>query len=418
MTPADPRAFLLGLFGAAVEAVDAAICLPPHLPPPPTGGRTVVIGVGKGAAAMAHVLEQHWQGELAGLVVTRYGHGVPLARIELVEAAHPLPDQAGRDAALRMLALVRGLGPADLVLCLVSGGGSALLSLPAPGISVEHKQQISRALLASGAPISAINCVRKHLSAIKGGRLALACAPARVVTLVVSDVPGDDPAMVASGPTLADATTCADALAVLRKYGVDVAPAVLGHLQSGAAETPKPGDARFAGHAVHVIARAQDALAAAAAYARRHGIAAHILSDRLEGEARELGRAQAALARERQRDAGPCVLISGGETSVTMRGHGKGGRNTEYLLALALALDGAAAVHAIACDTDGIDGSENNAGAICGPDTLERARALGLAPQAMLDENDTYSFFSALGELVVTGPTRTNVNDFRAVLVL
>ena len=418
MTPADPRAFLLGLFGAAVEAVDVSICLPPHLPPPPTGGRTIVIGAGKAAAAMARVLEQHWQGELAGLVVTRYCHGVPLARIELVEAAHPLPDQAGRDAALRMLALVRGLGPADLVLCLMSGGGSALLSLPAPGISVEHKQQISSALLASGAPISAINCVRKHLSAIKGGRLALACAPARVVTLVVSDVPGDDPAMVASGPTLADATTCADALAVLRKYGVDVASAVLGHLQSGAGETPKPGDARFAGHAVHVIARAQDALDAAAAYARRHGIAAHVLSDRLEGEARELGRAQAALARERQRYAAPCVLISGGETSVTMRGHGKGGRNTEYLLGLALALDGAAAVHAIACDTDGIDGSENNAGATCGPDTLERARALGLAPQAMLENNDAYSFFCALGELVVTGPTRTNVNDFRAVLVL
>ena len=418
MTPADPRAFLLGLFGAAVDAVDAATCLPPHLPLPPVGGRTIVIGAGKGAAAMARVVEQHWPGELAGLVVTRYGHGVPLERIELVEAAHPVPDEAGRDAARRMLAMVRDLAPEDLVLCLLSGGGSALLSLPAPGISLEQKQQLNRALLASGAAISDINCVRKHLSAIKGGRLALACAPARVVTLLVSDVPGDDPAMVASGPTLPDATTCADALAVLRKYAIDVPPAVLEHLQSGAGETPKSGDPRFAGHAVHIIARADTALAAAAAYARQHGIAAHVLSDRLEGEARELGRTQAALALERQRWTAPCVLISGGETSVTMRGQGKGGRNTEYLLGLALALQGAQAIYAIACDTDGIDGSENNAGATCGPDTLARARALGLAPQAMLDNNDAYSFFGALGELVVTGPTRTNVNDFRAVLIL
>ena len=419
--PMEPRAFLLGLFGAAVNAVGANACLPPFLPPPPAG-RTIVIGAGKAAAAMARSVEAAWPGPLSGLVVTRYGHGVPCQRIEVVEAAHPVPDAAGRQAAERILQMVAQLGTDDLVLCLISGGGSALLALPAPGITLEHKQQLGRALLRSGASISEINCVRKHLSRIKGGRLGLACSPARVVTLLISDVPGDDPATIASGPTLPDASTCADALAVLARYHIAAPAEVLEHLRSGAGETPKPGDARFANHSVQVVASAQTALEAAAAYARRAGVAAHILSDAMQGEAREVGIVHAALARQvaqrGQPFARPCLILSGGETAVTVRGQGRGGRNAEFLLSLALALDGEAGVHALACDTDGIDGSEDNAGALCGPDTLARARALGLSARAMLDNNDGYGFFSALDELVVTGPTRTNVNDLRALLIL
>ena len=417
----EPRAFLLGLFGAAVDAVRAEACLPPFLPAPPAG-RTIVIGAGKAAAAMARSVEAAWQGDLSGLVVTRYGHGAPCRRIEVVEAAHPVPDAAGRQAAARMLRMVGGLGPDDLVLCLISGGGSALLALPASGITLEHKQQLGRALLRSGAAISEMNCVRKHLSRIKGGRLALACSPARVVTLLISDVPGDDPGTIASGPTLPDATTCADALAVLAKYAIAAPAEVLEHLRSGAGETPKPGDARFAGHTVQVVARAQTALEAAAAFARRAGVAPHILSDAMEGEAREVGIVHAALARQvaqrGQPFARPCVMLSGGETSVTVRGQGRGGRNAEFLLSLAVALGGEPGVHALACDTDGIDGSEDNAGATCGPDTLARANALGLSARAMLLDNDGYGFFSALGDLVRTGPTRTNVNDLRALLIL
>ena len=423
MNAQDARAFLQGLFGAAVDAVGAARCLPPHLPRPPEQGRTLVLGAGKAAAAMARSVELHWQGALSGLVVTRYGHGAPCQTIEVVEAAHPVPDAAGRNAAARMLALAGALTEHDLVLCLVSGGGSSLLALPAPGVTLEHKQAINRALLKSGAPIAAINCVRKHLSAIKGGRLALACAPARVVTLLVSDVPGDDPGTIASGPTLPDPTTCADALAVLREYGIATPPEVRAHLESGAGETPKPGAPGFERNSVQVIAAAKDALAAAAAFARAAGITPLILSDAIEGEARAVALEHAALARRVARRVAlqlvrPCVILSGGETTVTVRGTGRGGRNAEYLLSLALALDGARGVYAIACDTDGIDGSEDNAGAVCGPDTLERAAALGLDGRSLLENNDAYTFFAALGDLVVTGATRTNVNDLRALLVL
>ena len=425
MSILDPRSFLLDLYGAAVGKVGAGTCLPPFLQTlrkPPATGRTLVIGAGKGAADMARTVEQHWSGELSGMVVTRYGHGAPCERIEVVEAAHPVPDDAGRRAAARMLEMVQGLTENDLVLCLISGGGSALLALPAPGITLEQKQALNRALLKSGAAISEINCVRKHLSAIKGGRLALACAPARVVTLLISDVPGDDPGMIASGPTLPDATTCAEALAVLKKYAIEVPANIRAHLESGAGETPKPGDARFAANEHHVIAVAQDALEAAAAHARAAGITPHILSDGIEGEARDVGIVHAAIARQvaarGQPFARPCVILSGGETTVTVRGSGRGGRNAEFLLSLAVALDRHPGIHAIACDTDGIDGSEDNAGAVYGPDSLVRADAQGMRARTLLDNNDGYGFFSALGDLVVTGPSRTNVNDFRAVLIL
>lgn len=418
----NPRELLLAMYTAAIDAASAARCLPAFLPAPPENGRTLVIGAGKGAAAMARVVDEHWQGELEGLVVTRYGHGADCSRIEVVEAAHPVPDEAGRAAAARMLRMVQGLNENDLVLCLISGGGSALLALPAEGIALEQKQALNRALLKSGATIAEINCVRKHLSAIKGGRLALACVPARVVTLLISDVPGDDPGIIASGPTLPDPTTCADALAILRKYRIDIPPAIERHLVSGDGETPKPDDPRFARNAHHVIANAQQALEAAAQVARAAGIEPHILSDRIEGEARDVGAVHAAIARQiaqhGQPFTKPCVLLSGGETTVTIRGKGRGGRNAEFLLSLATALDGCPGIHAIACDTDGIDGSEDNAGATCQPDSIARAERLGLRARAMLDDNDGYGFFSALGDLVVSGPTRTNVNDFRAVLIL
>lgn len=422
MSVSDPKKFLLDLYASAVGAVSAEKCLPAFLPAPHPNGRTLVIGAGKGAAAMAKVVEDRWQGELSGLVVTRYGHGADCRRIEVVEAAHPVPDEAGRGAAARMMQMVHGLSGNDLVLCLISGGGSALLALPAPGITLEQKQAINKALLRSGAVIGEMNCVRKHLSAIKGGRLALACAPARVVTLLISDVPGDDPGIIASGPTLPDPTTCAEALAILRKYGIEVPENVRQHLESGAGETPKPDDARFARNRHRVVATAQDALEAAAATARAAGITPYILSDGLEGEARDVGSVHAAIAlqvaRRGQPFAKPCVLISGGETTVTVGGKGRGGRNAEFLLSLAVALGGAPGIYATACDTDGIDGSEDNAGALYLPDSIERAAGLGLRARAMLDDNDGYGFFSALGDLVVTGPTRTNVNDFRAVLVL
>ena len=417
----NPRQFLLDLYTAAVSAVSAEKSLPSFLPEPPKQGRTIVIGAGKGAAAMAKTVEEHWPGKISGLVVTRYGHGADCQQIEVVEASHPVPDEAGRQAAARMLAMVNGLTKDDLVLCLISGGGSALLALPAEGITLEQKQAINKALLKSGANIFEMNCVRKHLSAIKGGRLALACAPARVVTLMISDIPGDDPGIIASGPTLPDATTCTDALAVLRKYKIEIPPSVQAHLDSGIGETPKPGDTRLAANEHHVIATAQQALQAAATAARAVGITPYILSDDMEGEARDIGLAHAAIAKQiAQHDQPfkkPCVLISGGETTVTVRGTGRGGRNAEFLLSLANALNGAPGMHAIACDTDGIDGSEDNAGAIITADTLERALVAGLDARALLANNDAWSFFAALGDLVVTGPTRTNVNDFRAILV-
>jgi len=423
MQTINPRQLLLDLYSSAVNAVSAEKCLPPFLPPePPPGARTLVIGAGKGAAAMAKAVEKRWQGEIEGLVVTRYGHGVPCKRIEVVEAAHPVPDEAGRRAAERMMQMVRKLSADDLVLCLISGGGSALLALPAPGIALEQKQAINKALLKSGAAIGEINCVRKHLSAIKGGRLALACAPARVITLLISDVPGDDPGVIASGPTLPDPTTCEEALAVLRKYRIDLPANVERHLISGAGETPKPGDPRFARNTHHVIACAQQALQAAAETARAAGVTPHILSDCMEGEARDVALAHAAIARQIARHgqpfARPCVLLSGGETSVTVRGGGRGGRNAEFLLSLAVALDGLPGIHAIACDTDGIDGTEDNAGAIYQADSMVRANRLGLQARAMLDDNDGYGFFKALDDLVMSGPTRTNVNDFRAMLIL
>lgn len=416
----DPRQFLSHLFQSALAAVDPAKLIAQHLPPPPRG-RTIVIGAGKAAARMAEAVERHWQGELSGLVVTRYAHGAPTSRIEVVEAGHPVPDEAGVRAATRMLELVRGLTEDDLVLCLMSGGGSALLSLPAPGITAEEKRDINRQLLRSGAPIGEMNCVRRHLSAVKGGRLALACHPARVLTLVVSDVPGDDPAVVASGPTVPDGSSGADALAILQQYGIAVSEAARAVLADPALAAPRPDDPRLARNATVVIATAQAALDAAAEAARAAGFTPLILSNSIEGEAREVAIVHAAIARQviehGQPLQRPCVILSGGETSVTVRGKGRGGRNAEFLLALAIALRGLEGVHAIACDTDGIDGTEDNAGALLGPDTLARAAAGGLDAAAMLRDNDGYSLFAALGDLVATGPTRTNVNDFRAIVI-
>ncbi|CAN5142815.1 glycerate kinase [soil metagenome] len=415
-----PKALLFQLFECAVAAAMPHPCLPPCLPGAPSG-RTIVVGAGKAAASMAQALEGCWLGPLGGMVVTRYGHSVPTRLIEVVEAAHPVPDAAGLHAARRIMRLVQGLNPEDLVLCLISGGGSSLLTAPVTGLDFAIKQQINSALLSSGASIGEINCVRKHLSAIKGGRLALLCAPARVVTLLISDIPGDDPTVIASGPTLPDATTCLDALATLDKYHVNMPAPVRAMLETGASETPKPGDPRFQRNSFAVIANAQISLDAAAKRALASSVEVQVLSDRIEGEAREVAKEQAALARvlaqQRKKSTAPLLLLSGGETSVTVRGNGRGGRNTEYLLSLAIALDGQTGVYAIACDTDGIDGSEDNAGAYLAPDTLVRAKALGLDPADYLNNNDAYSFFEALGDLIVTGPTLTNVNDFRAILI-
>ena len=404
---------LQSLFSAAIAAADPALRVPPFLPTVPRG-RTIVVGAGKASAAMALAVEQHWKATLTGLVITRYGHGAPCRSIEIVEASHPVPDANGRDAALRLGELVKGLSEDDLVLCLISGGGSALLAAPAPGLTLEDKQSVNRQLLACGAPIAEMNCVRKHLSALKGGRLAAAAYPAEVVSLIISDVPGDDPAVVASGPTVPDPTTRAEALAILRKYKFELPPHVWAFLETPAAETPKPGDPRFARVRTEMIAAPAQSLAAAAALAQEAGYRVIDLGDRVEGEAREVACEQAVLALATK---GPAIILSGGETTVTLRGKGRGGRNAEFALALAIALDGKANISAIAGDTDGIDGSEDNAGALVRPDTLARARAKGLDPQAFLANNDAYGFFSALGDLIVTGPTRTNVNDFRAILV-
>jgi hydroxypyruvate reductase len=414
-----PRALLLNMFEAAVAAASPGLCMQGHLPPPPRG-KTVVVGGGKAAAAMAQMVEQHWPEDapLSGLVVTRYHHGVgQLKRIEVIEASHPVPDAAGQAAAARMLEMVRGLGPDDLVLCLMSGGASALLALPAPGIDLAAKQAINRALLRSGAAIGEMNCVRKHLSAIKGGRLAEAAAPAQVVTLMISDVPGDDPSVIGSGPTVPDSSTLAEARAVLSRYGIAASPAVESRLLDPAAETPKPGDAAFARTRGVVVATPLRSLEAAAEVARAAGVMPIMLGDDIEGEAVVVARGMADLAAARMAER-PCVLISGGETTVTVRGRGRGGRNAEFLLGLAVALGGRPDVHAIACDTDGIDGTEDNAGALLAPDSCARAHDLGIEPGAMLADNDGYGFFAALDDLVVTGPTRTNVNDFRAILLI
>ncbi len=428
----DPRALLRALYDAAVERALPARVMAGHLPTPPQApnARTVVIGGGKASGAMAAALDALWPAEapLEGLVLTRYQHTPPAyaarpGRIRVLEAAHPVPDEAGRRGAQQMMDAVRGLGADDLVIALVSGGGSALLSAPAEGLTFEQKQQINRDLLASGASIDEMNCVRKHLSALKGGRLGAACAPARVHTLLISDVPGDVPEVIASGPTLPDSTTCADALAIVRRYRIALPEAAEAGLASGAYESPKPGDPRFDGHVVRVIATPQQSLEAAAALARSFGLEAHILSDEIEGESREVGKVQAALARAVARRgtpfARPCVLLSGGETTVTVkRGGGRGGRAGEFLLGCAIAQQGQPGVYALAADTDGIDGIEDNAGAIVTPDTLQRALAMNMKATDFLDRNDAYGFFSALGDLVVTGPTFTNVNDFRALLIL
>jgi len=430
----DPSLFLRQLYQAAVTRA-----LPLHntqawLPAPPKG-RTLVLGAGKAGGAMAQAVEAFWPAgaPLSGLVVTRYGHvpprppGLP-ERIEVVEAAHPVPDAAGLAAAERIMALTHKLTADDLVLCLISGGGSALLTLPAEGLHLQDKQKINQALLMSGASISEMNCVRKHLSRIKGGRLAAACAPARVVTLTISDVPGDDPSVIASGPTVPDATTCQEALAILARYGIDVPPAVMQGLQSGQLETPKPGDPAFSGQTVHMMATPLQSLQAAAELARQMGVTAYVLSDEMEGESREVGKVHAAIARAVAKGQGafqkPCVILSGGETTVTVKpraegaAKGRGGRAGEFCLGLAQALQGQAGVWALAADTDGIDGVQDNAGAQVTPDTVLRAQALGLKIDDHLQRNDAYGYFQALSDLVITGPTHTNVNDFRAILVL
>jgi len=420
MTEIDHSALLRRMFDAAVAAAQPAVCLPPHLPSPPKG-RTIVIGAGKASAAMARALEDHWEGPLTGLVVTRYGYEVPCQRIEIVQAAHPVPDAAGLRAAQRIGEIVRGLTPDDLVIALISGGGSSLLVAPAKGLTLLDKQTVNAALLKSGASISEMNCVRRHLSGIKGGRLAAACHPARLLTLLISDVPGDGPVDIASGPTVADPSTCADALAIIKRYRIELPGAARTLLETGAGESIKPGDPRLGGNEFRIIAAPQMALQAAAQLARDVGVAAYILSDSLEGEARDIGMAHAAIARQvavhGQPFKPPCVLLSGGETTVTVKGGGRGGRNVEFLLSLAVALAGLPGVYAIAGDTDGVDGAEEIAGACIAPDTLERAWALGINPRTSLDNNDGHGFFQALGDSVLTGPTLTNVNDFRAIVI-
>jgi len=430
----EPHRFLEYLYRAAVRRALPLHNMAAFLPTAPKG-RTLVLGAGKAGGSMAQALEALWPADarLEGLIVTRYRHTPPRPegvkqRIEIAEAAHPVPDAAGLAAAQRMLAMAHGLTPDDLVLCLISGGGSALLTLPAEGLSLQDKQRISRALLDCGATIGEMNCVRKHLSRIKGGRLAAACAPARVVTLAISDVPGDDPSVIASGPTVPDATSCADAIAILQRYGIEVPGTIMSLLEQGALETPKPGDALFAGHEVHLIATPQQSLQAAAEAARAAGLEAHILSDEMEGESREVGKVHAALARavaRRDQPFGkPCVILSGGETTVTIRKlaagvpRGRGGRAGEFCLGLAQALQGQPGVWALAADTDGIDGVEDNAGAFVAPETLSRAQSLGMKIDHYLDRNDAYGYFRQLDDLVITGPTHTNVNDFRAILVL
>lgn len=414
------------LFATAIASAQPSRCIPPHLPTSQMlgAGRLIVIGAGKASAAMARAVEDHWTGspeQLTGLVVTRYGYGVPCQHIEIVEAAHPVPDAAGMAASERLLKLVQGLNASDMVLCLISGGGSSLLPLPLPGLTLEHKQTINRELLRSGATISEMNCVRRHLSAIKGGRLAAACYPARVLTLLISDIPGDSPMDIASGPTVADPTTCADALAIVRRYGLTLPEEALVVLESGVGESIKPGDERITGVETRMIATPQMALEAAAAVAQGAGVMAYILGDAIEGEARDVGKVLAGIALQvadrGQPVAAPCVLLSGGETTVTVSGTGRGGRNVEFLLSLGIALKGHARIHALAGDTDGVDGQEEIAGALLAPDTLARAWGLCINPSDSLDNNDGHGFFEALGNSVITGPTLTNVNDFRAILI-
>lgn len=412
---------LMDIFKSAVDAASPSVSLANYLPSRPTG-RTVVIGAGKAAASMAAAVERAWGNEIDGLVVAPYAHTVATKSIEVVEAAHPVPDAQGEAVAGRLIERVSGLGPDDMVVCLISGGGSSLMALPADGITLGEKRQINSKLLKSGAAIDEMNTVRKHLSKIKGGRLGVAANPARVVTLAISDVPGDDPAVIASGPTVADPTTFADAIGVLEKYSIEVPQNVSNFLQDGLAgkieETPKPGDERMARCEVHLIATPSMALRAAGEAAQKAGYKVRILGDDIQGEAREVGMAHARIAVKAASDGETkLAIISGGETTVTVKGTGRGGRNAEYLLGLALGLEGHPDIYAIACDTDGIDGTEKNAGAVCGPDTISRAKNIGLDGADMLANNDAFSFFEALDDLVITGPTLTNVNDFRCILV-
>jgi hydroxypyruvate reductase len=419
----DRRVLLRRMFDAAVASAQPALVIPAHLPEARTlgKGRLIVIGAGKASAAMARAVEDHWPGPLEGFVITRYGYAVPCERIRIVEAAHPVPDAAGLAAAEALLQHVQGLREDDLVLCLISGGGSSLMPLPLPGLTLAHKQDVNRALLKSGATIGEMNTVRRHLSAIKGGRLAAACHPARVLTLLISDVPGDDPIDIASGPTAADPTTCADALEIVKRYAIKLPAAVRELLESGRGESVKPGDPRLARSELRLIATPQMALEAAAAVAREAGVTPVILGDAIEGEARDVGKVLAGIAlqvaQHGQPAAPPCVLLSGGETTVTVRGAGRGGRNVECLLSMAVALNGQPRIHALAGDTDGVDGQEEIAGAVLTPDTLARAWAQGIKPRERLANNDGHGFFEAIGDSVITGPTLTNVNDFRAIVI-
>lgn len=414
-----PEELLKAMFKAGVDAALPRLCVPRHLPARPKG-RTVIIGAGKASGAMAKALEDAWDGPLEGLVVTRYGYRLPTERLEVVEAAHPVPDAAGREAAKRIFEMVQGLTEDDLVLCLISGGGSALLAMPAEGISLEDKQVVNKALLASGATISEMNTVRKHLSAIKGGRLARAAYPARIVSLMISDVPGDDPSIIASGPTVPDPSTNEDARGIVAKYGIEL-PGAVKRVLDTIEETPKPGDPCFERVENVMIATPQASLEAAAAVARDAGVTPVILGDSIEGESRDVGLVHAGIARQcalrGQPEKPPCVLISGGETTITLKGQGKGGPNTEFLLSLAIALDGMDNIYALAGDTDGVDGSEDNAGALIYPDTLKRAEEAGLKAKAYLADNDPYTFFKGIGDLLETGPTMTNVNDLRCILI-
>lgn len=416
----SPRAFLTALFHAAINAAKPEECVSQNLPARPAG-RTIVIGAGKAAASMARGIEQHWEGPLSGLVITRYGYGAPTSRIEVAEAAHPVPDQAGIDATQRILQMVSGLSADDLVICLISGGGSALLTAPLPGITLEEKQSVNRALLASGASISEINCVRRHLSQVKGGRLAAACSPAKVVTLLISDVPGDSPVDIASGPTVADPTTCQDALEIIARYQISLPASVQDMLVSGKGESIKPSDSRLEHNELHMIAAPSMSLQAAARLAGEKSINAYVLGDRWEGESRDVGKVMAGIAFQASTQEGPftlpCVLLSGGETTVTVRGNGRGGRNVEFLLSLANALHGAPTVYALAGDTDGVDGMEEIAGAFIDPTTLHRAWNKNMSATQFITNNDAHTFFERIGDSIITGPTLTNVNDFRAVLI-
>ena len=418
--PTAPRELLTRLFEAAIEAAQPVHCLRRFLPEAPRG-RLLVIGIGKASASMAKAFEDHWSGPFTGLALTRYGYQLPCERFEVIEAAHPVPDEAGLFVSQRIMTMVSGLTADDTVLFLISGGGSALLTLPYEGISLADKQAVNRELLRSGANICEMNVIRRHLSAIKGGRLAAACHPARVISLLISDVPGDSPVDIASGPTVADPTTCGDALALVKRYGMNLPPSAMAVLESGRGESIKPGDTRLARTETHLITTPQMALEAAAQVARAVGITPYILGDSIEGEARDVGKVMAGLARQvathQQPFTPPCVLLSGGETTVTLRGKGRGGRNVEFLLSLGISLDGFEGVYALAGDTDGVDGVEEIAGAYLAPDSLQRAWAKGIHPKEALADNDGHGFFSALGDSIVTGPTLTNVNDFRAILI-